>query len=108
MLSLPSVGLGANRRLAVGKHRPPAIATPDLDQVARRSIAGVKNQADASPAIRVPCRSGGHPRQVPYGEHAHFGEPRLGDRAHAPHQLDRQVVKEIQLGASQVAKPDGW
>ena len=29
---------------------------------------------------------------------ADLGQPRLGDRAHAPHQLDRQVVKEIELG----------
>ena len=27
-----------------------------------------------------------------------LGQPRLGDRAHSPHQLDRQVVKEIELG----------
>ena len=29
---------------------------------------------------------------------AQLVEPRLGDRAHAPHQIDWQVMKEIQLG----------
>jgi len=42
-------------------------------------------------------RSSRGPRQLPNGEHADLGQPRLGDRAHSPHQLDRQVVKEIEL-----------
>src|SRR5262252_166954 len=29
---------------------------------------------------------------------ANFGQPRLSNRAHPPHQLDRQVVKKIKLG----------
>src|SRR5262245_14630213 len=29
---------------------------------------------------------------------ANLGQPCLSNRAHSPHQLDRQVVKEIQLG----------
>jgi hypothetical protein len=33
-------------------------------------------------------------RQLPDAEHTHLGQPRLGDRAHAPHQLHGQVVKE--------------
>src|ERR1700730_2135478 len=37
-------------------------------------------------------------RQLPNGMDADFGEPRPGNWAHPPHQLDRQVMKEIQLG----------
>src|SRR5689334_2922839 len=37
-------------------------------------------------------------RQLPNGVNTDLGEPRAGDGAHAPNQLDRQVVKEIQLG----------
>src|SRR5215813_15326618 len=37
-------------------------------------------------------------RQLPNLEHANLGQPCLGDRAHSPHQLDRQVVKEVELG----------
>ena len=29
---------------------------------------------------------------------ANLGQPRASHRPHSPHQLDRQVVKEIQLG----------
>jgi hypothetical protein len=29
---------------------------------------------------------------------ANLGQPRLSNRAHSPHQLDREVVKEIKLG----------
>ena len=29
---------------------------------------------------------------------ANLGQPRPRNRTHSPHQLDRQVVKEIQLG----------
>ena len=39
-----------------------------------------------------------HLRQLPDGQHADLGQSRLGDRAHAPHQLDGQVVQEIQFG----------
>jgi hypothetical protein len=35
--------------------------------------------------------------QLPDGDYADLGQPCLGDRAHSPHQLDRQVVKEIEL-----------
>ena len=37
------------------------------------------------------------PAQLPNGMSAQLGEPRLGDRTYAPHQLDRQVVKETEL-----------
>src|SRR5215469_9813504 len=36
-------------------------------------------------------------RQLPNRADADLGQPRLGDRAHSPHQLDREVVKEIEL-----------
>src|SRR6516165_8936030 len=39
-----------------------------------------------------------HLRQLPNGVNTDLGQPRPGNRAHSPHQLDRQVVKEIQLG----------
>src|SRR3982075_1544636 len=39
-----------------------------------------------------------HLRQLPNGMDADLGQPRPGNRAHSPHQLDRQVVKEVQLG----------
>src|SRR4029077_10537570 len=29
---------------------------------------------------------------------ANFGQPRLSNRAHSPHQLDGQIVKKIKLG----------
>jgi len=29
---------------------------------------------------------------------ANFGQPRLSNRTHSPHQLDREVVKKIKLG----------
>src|SRR5215471_7994928 len=36
-------------------------------------------------------------RQLPNRADTDLGQPRLGDRAHSPHQLDREVVKEIEL-----------
>src|SRR6516225_7748732 len=39
-----------------------------------------------------------HVRQLPNGSNTDLGEPPAGGRANSPHQLDRQVVKEIQLG----------
>src|SRR6266550_4973283 len=39
-----------------------------------------------------------HLRQLSNGVSTDLGEPRAGDGPHSPHQLDRQVVKEIQLG----------
>src|SRR5436853_3671827 len=40
----------------------------------------------------------GDRRQLPDREHTHLRQPHLSDRAHAPHQIDRQVVKELELG----------
>src|SRR6202011_5966998 len=36
--------------------------------------------------------------QLPDRKHADLGQTRLGDRAHSPHQLDGQVVKEFKFG----------
>src|SRR5215471_7051746 len=36
-------------------------------------------------------------RQLPNRADTDLGQPHLGDRAHSPHQLDREVVKEIEL-----------
>ena len=38
-------------------------------------------------------------RQLSDGTYTDVGQPRLTDRAHAPHQFDRQIVKEVQFGA---------
>jgi hypothetical protein len=38
-------------------------------------------------------------RQLSDGTHTDVGQPRLNDRAHAPHQFDGQIVKEVQFGA---------
>jgi hypothetical protein len=39
-----------------------------------------------------------HFRQLPNGVNTDLGESRMGNRAHSPHQLDRQVMEEIQFG----------
>src|SRR5262249_48538490 len=39
-----------------------------------------------------------HLRQLSNGVNTDLGEPRASDGAYSPHQVDRQVVKEIQLG----------
>ena len=44
-----------------------------------------------------PERASRHLRKLPNGMDTDLGQPRLGDRAHSPHQLDTQVMKEIQL-----------
>jgi hypothetical protein len=36
--------------------------------------------------------------QLPNSKHPDLSQTRPGDRAHSPHQLDRQVVKEFQFG----------
>jgi hypothetical protein len=37
-------------------------------------------------------------RQLPDGMDANLGQPRPGNWTHSPHQLDRQVMEEIQFG----------
>src|SRR3954447_16366588 len=39
-----------------------------------------------------------HLRELPDGVDAAFVEPRLGRRTDAPHQLDREIMKEMKLG----------
>ena len=39
-----------------------------------------------------------HLRQLPDGMDTNLGQPCPGNWTHSPHQSDRQVVKEIQLG----------
>src|SRR5262249_52880709 len=36
--------------------------------------------------------------ELPNGVDADLGQPCLGSRANAPHQLDRQIMKEVQFG----------
>src|SRR5215510_12128499 len=43
-------------------------------------------------------RPSGHLRQLSNGVNTDLGQSLPGNRAHSPHQFDRQVVKEIQLG----------
>ena len=66
------------------------------------------------PSIAIPCerrqllsgraadyslkRPSRHFRQLPNGVNADLGESRAGNRAHSPHQLDRQIMEEIQFG----------
>src|SRR5262244_4567544 len=69
---------------------------PDFPWIAipckrRQLLAG--RAADYS--LKRPSR---HLRQLPNGVNTDLGESSAGDRAHSPHQLDRQFVKEIQLG----------
>ena len=86
--------LAAERRLGAGRTRPamrldlPWIAIPRQ----RRQL--VAQRAAEQPLQRSPRGL----RQLPDGVHADLGEPRLGDGADAPHQLDRQVVEERELG----------
>src|SRR5215469_9717469 len=39
-----------------------------------------------------------HFRQLPNGVNTDLDESRAANRAHSPHQLDRQVMEEIQFG----------
>ena len=86
--------LPAERRLRAGRSRPPV----RLD-LARIAIPGQRRELLAGRGTEQPLeRPSRRLRQLPDGEHADLGQPRLGDRAHAPHQLDRQVVQEVELG----------
>src|SRR3984957_11447277 len=84
----------AERGLGSGRSRPtmrldfPWIAIPRQ----RRQL--LARRATKQPLER-PSR---HLGQLPNGMHAALRQPRLGDRTYPPHQLDGQVVKEVQLG----------
>ena len=90
--------------------RPGCLPSADCApaECARRCILisrGSRFHASAvsfSPAARPSSRSSDAsrcPGELPDGMHVDLGQPRPGDRAHSPHQLDRQVVKEVELGA---------
>ena len=84
----------AERRLR--PHRPRATVRHDLPWI---PIAGQRRQLAAHRPTQQPLqRPPRGLRHLADGEHAHIGKPRPRDRAHAPHQLDRQIAKEIRLG----------
>ena len=86
--------LPADRRLGAG--RVGAAMRLDLARIAiprqRRQL--VAERMPEQPLQRLRRRL----RQLPDGEHTVLGQPFPGDRANAPHQLDRQVVQERELG----------
>jgi hypothetical protein len=49
-------------------------------------------------ANHSPERPSRHVCELADGDDALLGEPRLGGRTYSPHKLDREIVKEIQLG----------
>src|ERR1700730_2658767 len=69
---------------------------PDLTWITipRERRQPISNRA-ADYSLKRPSR---HLRQLPYRVNTDLGEPSAGDRAHSPHQFDRQFMKEIHLG----------
>src|SRR5436309_485440 len=69
---------------------------PDLPWITipRERCQLLSRRAAEQPLERVAW----HLRSLPDGMDANLGQPRASNQAHSPHQLDRQVVKEIQLG----------
>ena len=86
--------LPAERGLGSGRVR----ATMRLDvswiAIPRQRRELLSGRATEHP-LKRPSR---HLRQLPDGMDVDLGQPRLGGRAHSPHQLDWQVVKEVELG----------
>jgi hypothetical protein len=87
-------GPSSERRLGAGGAR--ATTRLDLPRVA------VPRERGQLSSRRVPKQSlhglRRAPRQLTDGGDADPGEPRLGGRAHAPHQCDGQLVKELEFG----------
>src|SRR5438445_13046890 len=69
---------------------------PDLQWITiPRERRELLSSRAADYSLKRPSR---HLRQLPNSVNTDLREPRGGDRAHSPHQLDGQVVKKIQLG----------
>jgi hypothetical protein len=87
-------GPSSERRLCAGGARAPARL--DLPRIA------VPRECRQLSSRRVPKQSLHGPRralrQLTDGGDADLGEPRLGGGAHAPHQCDGQLVKELEFG----------
>ena len=99
-----SPGLPADRRLRSRRSRPAVGLNFPWIAIARQRREFFSRRGTEQPLER-PSRSVG---QFPNRQHADFGQPRPGDRPHAPHQLDGQVVEEFQLGAgSTTTSPSG-
>ena len=72
-----------------------AVMRPDFPGIA---IPRQRTKLVAQGAPEQPLQSPSRDlRQLPDLEHAHLRKSGLGDRAHAPHQFDRQVVQEFEL-----------
>ena len=109
--------LRSERRVAVG-------CTSGADWCQRNRLISIETAIDEGqgssmmrpdlPWIAIPCerrqllsdraayyslkRPSWHLGQLPNGVNTDLGESRAGNRAHSPHQLDRQVMEEIQFG----------
>ena len=86
--------LPADRRLGARRSRPPMRL--DFPRIAiPRQRRELLSRRGTEQSLERPSR---HLRQLSDGQHADLGQPRPGDRAHAPHQLDGQIVQELQFG----------
>ena len=86
--------LPAERRLRSRRLRAPM--RPDFPRIA---IPGERGQLLRSRPAEQPFQRARRGRsQLPDREHADLGQARLGGRPDAPHQLDRQIVQELELG----------
>src|SRR5262249_47224 len=86
-------GLPAERGLGSGRMR----ATTRLD-LPRIAIPGKRRQLLANRTADHPLqRPSWQLRKLTDGEDAALVEPRLGGWPHAPHQLDREIMKEAKL-----------
>ena len=86
--------LPAERRLRAGGAGP-AMRADDARIPIPRQRPELLSGRLADQALQRLAR---HLRQLPDGAHAGLGQPGPGDRANAPHQLDRQVVQESEFG----------
>src|SRR5262249_47886805 len=73
-------------------------STVSLD-FARVAVPSQRRKLLSDRATDYPLeRPSWHLCQLADGMDAHLGQARLGGRTYSPHQLDRQIVKKIQLG----------
>ena len=75
--------------------------------LARIAVPRQRRQLVAHCPAKQPlaARPGERRASCPMVTHADIGQPRLGDRADAPHQLDRQVVKESRARSRDRQRP---
>ena len=69
---------------------------PDRAGIAIPGECGeLRSMGVADDSFERPAR---HVRELSDGSNADRGKSRARDRAHSPHQFDRQIVQEIELG----------